>query len=93
MWLLVMGGAIYYFAKVDHNPLPIAFELTECESDRWLFTNRAHDFPSALEYQLLARDQLQVSVTGEDRTGFVLDFIREQPGAVVKALRPSDRLR
>jgi hypothetical protein len=76
MWLLVMGGAIYYFAKVDHNPLPIAFELTECESDRWLFSNRWHDFPTTLEYELLSQEQLKITVSGRDKSGFVVKLVQ-----------------
>jgi hypothetical protein len=78
--LTQMGSGVFYISKVTHNRLPIAFELTTCESQRLVFENLAHDFPKRLEYLATGADTLKVSVTDGENKGFTLDFRRKPPG-------------
>jgi hypothetical protein len=73
-----MAGEVFYIAKVAHNPLPIAFKLSECGEGLAVFTNPAHDFPRRLEYRL-AGDALSVQVSDgtEGGKGFTLNFKRD----------------
>lgn len=50
--LVEMAGEVYYLAKVAHNPLPVAFRLTQCGPSFAVFENRAHDFPRVIAYRL-----------------------------------------
>ncbi|MBU2500506.1 hypothetical protein KJ682_04160 [bacterium] len=71
-----MAGEIFYLAKVDHNPLPVAFRLVECEEGRVRFANPAHDFPTELAYDLAGDGTMNVTVSGSDGKGFTLVFAR-----------------
>jgi len=87
--LVEMAGGVYYLAKVGHNPLPVAFALTECAADRLVFENPAHDFPRRLEYRQSAEGGMIVTVSDGANPGFTLNFEREQaapdPGTPVLA--------
>ena len=78
--LLEMGGGVFYLAKVAHNRLPIAFELTECSPQRLVFENPAHDFPRRLEYSLDSAGALSVRVSDGADKGFTLIFQRQPEG-------------
>ncbi len=71
--ILEMSDNIYYLAKVEHNHLPIAFELTECSDSLAVFENPDHDFPKKIAYQLGESDQLSVTASSEERS-FTLHF-------------------
>ncbi len=73
--LLRMNGQWFYLAKVSHNPLPVAFALTECTASRLQFDNPAHDFPKRLVYHL-QQDGLRVEVSDAAGKGFELQFKR-----------------
>jgi hypothetical protein len=80
--IMVMGGGIFYLAKVGHNPLPIAFSLMQSSGTSLVFENPAHDFPRRLTYTLQSPDRLKVRVEGKDEktgkdAGFELSFTRE----------------
>lgn len=82
--LAAMAGGVYYVSKVSHNPLPVAFRLTECADGRFVFENPEHDFPRRLEY--LRRDAGGLTVTvGEGEGAFTLEFAR-----VPEAPAPAD---
>ncbi len=72
-----LSGQIYYIAKVNHNPDPTFFLLTEISDSSAVFENPEHDFPKKIEYLLKDKDHLQVEVSAEER-GFRLDFLRQQ---------------
>lgn len=76
--LVQMQGAVFYLAKVKHNPLPVAFALISCQNNRFRFENRNHDFPKQLDYQLLSADSLQVDVSDGAQNGFRLNFNRQK---------------
>jgi hypothetical protein len=73
-----MQGAVFYLAKVKHNPLPIAFALVSCTNNSFRFENNNHDFPKQLDYKLLTPDSLQVDVSDGAGQGFVLNFKRQK---------------
>ncbi|WP_337881688.1 DUF6265 family protein [Rheinheimera sp.] len=75
--LLQMQGEVFYLAKVKHNPLPVAFKLTSCEQNLFVFENQSHDFPKKIEYQLQGPKQLRVKVSDGMEKGFSLNFARQ----------------
>jgi hypothetical protein len=78
--LVVMSDGVYYFAKVAHNELPVAFRLTECADDHFAFVNPAHDFPKAIRYTLKPDDTLEAVVSsGPNERGLTFTFKREKP--------------
>jgi len=75
--LVELAGEVFYLAKVGHNPLPIAFRLTECGEGLAVFENPAHDFPRRLEYRLVGSALIvRVSDGAEGGQGFTLEFAR-----------------
>ncbi|MFC4654697.1 MULTISPECIES: DUF6265 family protein [Rheinheimera] len=75
--LVQMQGEVFYLAKVPHNSLPVAFKLTHCEQNHFVFENQAHDFPKKIEYQLQGPKQLLVKVSDGLAEGFSLNFVRQ----------------
>lgn len=89
--LVEMAGAVFYFSKVTHNELPVAFRLNECADGRFVFDNPAHDFPRRLEYVLAPDGRLTVNVSDGAEKGFSLDFARSaSPGDPVPVLAAED---
>jgi ketosteroid isomerase-like protein len=74
--LVEMKGGVFYIAKVSHNPLPVAFHLSECGDGRFTFVNPAHDFPRRIDYVRQGDDRLDVRVSDGAGDGFTLNFIR-----------------
>jgi hypothetical protein len=74
--LVAMASAVYYLAKVSHNPLPVPFELTSCMAGQLVFENPGHDFPRRLDYTQLAPDRMTVRVSDGAAKAFTLDFRR-----------------
>lgn len=72
--LVAMSGEIFYIAKVSSNALPTAFKLTGCASTYAEFTNPAHDFPTRLQYNLVADGDIEVLVSGRDGKSFSYRF-------------------
>lgn len=73
--LVVMSNEIFYIAKVSHNEYPIAFKLTSFKKDTALFENTTHDFPKIIEYRLVDKNKITVSV-GDDEKKFKIIFLR-----------------
>ena len=76
--LVQMQGAVFYLAKVKHNPLPVAFALTSCLNNRFRFENKDHDFPKQLDYQLISAEVLQVDISDGAGKGFRLSFHKQK---------------
>lgn len=76
MRLVNMGNEVFYIAKPKQNERPVAFKLTECTEQRFVFVNKEHDFPKRIEYQLKSSNKLLVSVTGDD-DGFSIELIKQ----------------
>jgi len=74
--LLSMPEGIFYVATVAHNPLPVAFKLTQCEKTRLVFKNSSHDFPNKIEYDFIDHDQVTVKISGHNNKGFNIEFTR-----------------
>jgi len=74
--LAQMGEGVFYIAKVADNPMPIAFELTQCSAQRLVFENAAHDFPNKLEYELRASGEMTARATGSKEKSFTLTYRR-----------------
>lgn len=74
--LVQMGGQWFYLAKVAGNNLPVAFALTQCQLNDWLFDNPQHDFPKQLHYRLVKPDELTVTVSDGAGQGFTLKYRR-----------------
>ncbi len=92
--LVEMSHGVYYLAKVAHNELPVAFRLSECADDRFVFVNPAHDFPKRLDYVREGGDRLSVRVSDGAGKGFTLNFVRaasRRPRALKPFSRPRTR--
>ena len=74
--LVRMADAVFYVAKVAHNPHPVSFRLVECPPHRLVFENPSHDFPRRLEYTLAEDGTLAVAVSDGADKGFTLRFRR-----------------
>jgi hypothetical protein len=74
--LVAMVDAVFYVAKVAHNPYPVSFRMTVCEAGRLVFENPTHDFPRRLEYALRPDGGLEVNVSDGAERGFRLRFRR-----------------
>lgn len=79
MRILQRDGGIFYLVKVADNPDEVAFKLVRCPDQQALFENPQHDFPKRLDYQLIAQDQLQVIVSGDEGSGFTLNLQSKTP--------------
>lgn len=75
--LLSMKDQIFYLAKVDHNALPVPFQLTGCADDTLTFRNPQHDFPKKIVYQRLNNEEMKVTVSDGESKSFVIDFVKE----------------
>lgn len=78
--LVAMAGHVFYVAKVAHNEYPVAFRLVDCDVDRLVFANPAHDFPRRIEYRRTGPDAFDAHVSDGATKGFRLDFRREPGG-------------
>jgi hypothetical protein len=72
--LVEMSGEVFYLAKVGHNPYPVPFKLVECGKDFAFFENTTHDFPNRIEYRLINKNELVVSVKNNKGKGFKINF-------------------
>ncbi len=75
--IVEMSGDIFYMAYVSHNPNPVPFKLTQSSDRAAVFENPDHDFPTKLEYNLLAPDRLTVAVSNGER-GFEISFTKAE---------------
>lgn len=69
-------GQLVFEAKPDANPDWTAFQPAECSDRRLIVENPDHDFPTRLDYQLVATDTMTVFVSGADGQGFGLRYAR-----------------
>ncbi len=76
--LVVMGGEVFYLAKIASNPFPVPFALVACDATSATFENMEHDFPRRLEYTWDGDQALNVQVSDGAGNGFTLPFVRER---------------
>ena len=62
--LVQMGGEVFYISKVDENPYPVAFRLTELAERSAVFENPTHDFPQRIVYELRDDGTLHAYIEG-----------------------------
>ncbi|MGB1262546.1 MAG: DUF6265 family protein [Cognaticolwellia sp.] len=74
--LVEMSGAVFYLAKVSHNPSPVAFKLTHCSNGHFSFENTQHDFPNKIDYHQTGDDAIQVTVSGQSGKSFAISLHR-----------------
>ena len=75
--IVEMSGEIFYIAKVSHNELPILFKLTESANSTFVFQNPSHDFPKKIEYKIVSKNEMLVTVGNKER-GFKINFLKEE---------------
>jgi len=75
--IVEMANSLYYIAKVDHNPLPVAFKLTSCTDSNVIFENRHHDFPKRIAYTFVGKGNMRVVVSDGESKEFSISFILE----------------
>ncbi len=46
----------FYTSDVAENPEPVKFRITQYNSDKFLAENPMHDFPKAIRYKLIRKD-------------------------------------
>ncbi len=64
LWYL-NGKITYTPTTVSQNQgNPIVFTLVAIDSGRYIFENKAHDFPTQITYRLLDMDTMQASIGG-----------------------------
>lgn len=76
--IVAMQDQLFYIAKVNGNPLPIAFKADSCDKNHVKFQNLSHDFPNVIHYTH-TQAGLQVAVEANDGKGFTLEFERKSP--------------
>lgn len=66
--LVSRGGKIYYIPAVsDQNDgKGIEFCLLSRKSNKWVFENKKHDFPTRIMYEFKGKDSLIVNVDGKE---------------------------
>lgn len=66
----------YVAAIVDQNSgQPVSFVLVNKEKDKYVFENKAHDFPQQIIYHFLDADHLHAAINGHTDKDFrVVDF-------------------
>ena len=67
--LVEMGGEVFYISKVDENPYPVAFRLTELAERSAVFENPTHDFPQRIVYELREDGTLLAAIEGPGEDG------------------------
>lgn len=75
--LVEMSGEFFYFAKVNSNPLPIAFKLKSCTAQSIIFENTEHDFPNFIQYTFISDNSITAHVSGKNGNGFVIEYFRQ----------------
>jgi len=75
--LVLMSGELFYIAKVSHNMVPVAFALTDCRVGYTVFENHQHDFPKRIEYTLVEKNTMKVTVSDGADKGFSIVFVKE----------------
>jgi len=61
------GRQPYYQAivKDQNNGEPVNFKMTSCLNDKAIFKNLEHDFPTTITYELVEKNRLKATISGE----------------------------
>lgn len=72
--IVLMGGEVFYIAMPAGNPVPVPFKLVEHSRTRFVFENKAHDFPHRLIYTRNGERGMVVRVEGPGESGAAGDI-------------------
>lgn len=64
--LVLREGKIRYIARASrqNDEQPVPFTLSKIEDGKYIFENRAHDFPQQITYQLIDKNTLHAAIAG-----------------------------
>jgi len=60
----------FYISDVAENPAPVKFKITQYNADKFLAENPDHDFPKAIRYKLIHKDNqdfIEASIEGDGK--------------------------
>lgn len=62
----LQGDAILYTPVVQNqnNQQPVPFRLISCNNNRYVFENKAHDYPQRVIYDLVSANELRARIEG-----------------------------
>lgn len=61
----------FYISDVAENPAPFKFKITQYNADKFLAENPEYDFPKAIRYKLIRKDNqdfIEAAIEGDDKT-------------------------
>ena len=75
----LVDNYLVYIATVfnQNEGKGIPFKFNPSEENLFSFENLFHDFPKKIQYKILNKDELFVSVLGEENKGFSYKLIRQ----------------
>ena len=70
--LKISNGIITYTSTVanQNNQQPVTFTLVKTENGKYIFENKAHDFPQQISYHLIDNNTLNASISGTAKDKF-----------------------
>jgi hypothetical protein len=60
----------FYISDVAENPAPVKFKIAQYNVDKFLAENPEHDFPKAIRYKLIRKDNqdfIEAAIEGDGR--------------------------
>ena len=60
----------FYISEVAENPAPVKFRITQYNTDKFLAENPEHDFPKAIRYKLIRKDNqdfIEAAIEGDGK--------------------------
>ncbi len=60
----------FYISDVAENPTPVKFKITQYNADKFLAENPEHDFPKAIRYKLIRKDNqdfIEAAIEGDGK--------------------------
>lgn len=81
--LKIRNSNISYISTVaDQNKQqPVTFTLTKIDKGKYVFENKAHDFPQQISYQLTDKNSLDASISGNIKEKYkeiIFNYKREE---------------
>ncbi|HOX81880.1 MAG TPA: DUF6265 family protein [Chryseolinea sp.] len=64
----------FYISDVAENPEPVKFKITQYNADKFLAENPMHDFPKAIRYKLIRKDNQDFIEAAIEGDGKVIPF-------------------
>lgn len=81
--LALNNGRITYASTVanQNNQENVVFTLGSIDNGKYIFENKAHDFPQVISYQLSGGEKLSAAISGKIKNSFreiLFDYTRER---------------